>query len=67
MFAGRHASSLAVTDSTARLNNTLSPKGRDDFVDKFDVGSFFKYGVDEICYEIEFKGEDEAKYAFHIA
>jgi len=45
----------------------LSPKGRDDFVDKFDVGSFFKYGVDEICYEIEFKGEDEAKYAFHIA
>ena len=63
MYAGRHASSLAVTDSTAGLNNTLSPVGREAFVDKFDVGLFFKYHADEI----ELNGEDEAKYTFYIA
>ena len=63
MYAGRHASSLVVTDSTARPNNTLSHIGREAFVDKFDVGSFFKYDADEI----ELKGEDEAKYTFYIA
>jgi len=41
----------------------LSPIGREAFVDKFDVGSFFKYHADEI----ELKGEDEGKYTFYIA
>jgi len=45
----------------------LSPIGREAFVDKFDVGSFFKYHADEISGEIELKGEDEAKYTFYIA
>ena len=63
MYAGRHASSLAVTDSTARLNYTLSPIGREAFADKLDVGPFFKYHADEI----ELMGEDEAKYTFYIA
>jgi hypothetical protein len=60
-------SSLAVTDSTAWLNNTLSPTGRGALVDTFDVGLFFKYDADEISGEIELKGEDEAKYTFYIA
>ena len=67
MYAGCHASLLVVTDSTARLNNTMSPMGREALVDKFDVGSFFKYDTDEISDEIELKGEDEAKYTFYIA
>jgi len=67
VYTGRHASSLAVTNSTTRLNNTLSPKGREALVDKFEVGSFFKYDTDEISDEIELKGEDEAKYTFYIA
>jgi len=41
----------------------LSPIERDAFVDKFDVGSFFKYHANEI----ELKGEDKAKYTFYIA
>jgi len=53
VYDGCHASSLAVMDSTARLNNTLSPIERDAFVDKFDVGPFFKYNADEISEEIE--------------
>jgi len=61
VYAGRHASSPAVRDSTARLNNTLSPIGREAFVDEFDVASFFKYNADEI----ELKGEGEAKYTFY--
>jgi len=41
--------------------------GREVLVDKFDVGSFFKYDTEEISDEIELKGEDEAKYTFYIA
>jgi len=67
VYGGRHASLLVVTGSTAWLNNTLSPMGREALVDKFDVGSFFKYDTDEISDEIELKGEDEAKYTFCIA
>ena len=55
MYAGLHVSSLAVTDSTDRLNNTLSRIGREAFVDKFDVGSFFKCGADDIGEEFELK------------
>jgi len=67
VYARRHASSLAVTDSTDRLNYTLSHIGREAFVDKFDVGSFFKCGADDIGEEFEIKGEDKAKYTFYIA
>ena len=56
VYAGRHASSPAVTDNTARLNNTLSPTERESFVDRFDVGSFFKSDADKIGGEIELKG-----------
>jgi len=45
----------------------LSPIQRDAFVDKFDVGSFFKYDADEIGEEIDLKGEDKTKYTFYIA
>jgi len=61
VYAGCHASSPAVTDSTARLNNTLSPMERESFVDRFDVGSFFKSDADEIGGEIELKGESKSK------
>ena len=67
MYTGRHASSPAVTDSTARLNNTLSPMERESFIDRFDVGSFFKYDADEIGGEIELKVESKSKYSFYIA
>ena len=63
----RHAFSLVVTDSTARLNNTLSNIGREALVDKFDVGSFFKYDADEISDETELNVEDEAKHTLYIA
>ena len=66
MYAGLHVSSLAVTDSTDRLNNILSRIGREAFVDKFEVGSFFKCGADDIGEEFELKGKDKAKYTFCI-
>jgi len=45
----------------------LSPIETDAFVDKFDVGSFFKYDADEIGEEIDLKGEYKTKYTFYIA
>jgi len=44
----------------------LSPIGREAFIDKFDVGSFFKYDADETSDEIELKGMNEVKYTFFI-
>ena len=45
----------------------MNPVVREALVDKFDVGSFFKYDVNEISDEIELKLEDEAKYTLYIA
>ena len=45
----------------------MSPIGKEALVDKFDVGSFFKYDANEISDEIELKLEDEAKYTLYIA
>jgi len=45
----------------------LSPIERDAFVDKLEVGSFFKYDADEIGEEIELNGKDKSKYTFYIA
>ena len=37
VYAGRHASLHAVTDSSARLNDTSSPIGREALVDEFKL------------------------------
>ena len=60
-------SSLVVTDSTAWLNNMLSPIEREALVDKVDASSFLKYDADETGDEIKLKGESEAKYSFYTA
>jgi hypothetical protein len=40
VYAGRHASSIVVTDSTGQLNNTSRSVESEALVDKFNVAAF---------------------------